>query len=100
MTPEEIEELTMRVYRRRLEDSCPGDADRALKTHGPALMQRHANIWKPLITATLIELGLHEKVRGPKQAGFEKVLNTHEPKPQKSKGQAPDDEDEVEDIDA
>ncbi|MEY4034567.1 MAG: hypothetical protein RL492_1761, partial [Verrucomicrobiota bacterium] len=44
------------------------------------LMQRHANIWKPLITATLIELGLHEKVRGPKQAGFEKVLNTHNPR--------------------
>jgi hypothetical protein len=80
MTPQEIEDLTMRVYRRRLEDSCPGDADRALKTHGPALMQRHANIWKPLITATLIELGLHEKVRGPKQAGFEKVLNTHNPR--------------------
>lgn len=100
MTPQEIEDLTMRVYRRRLEDSCPGDAEFALKKHGHARMQRHANVWKPLITAVLMELGLHEKQRGPKHEGFEKALNTHNPKPSRSKGDASEDEEDVEDIDA
>lgn len=100
MTPHEIDDLVFRVYMRRLDDSWPGDAEMALKRDGHKKMQGRANIWKPLITAVLMELGLHEKQRGPKHEGFEKALNTHEPKPQKSKGQTPYDEDEVEDIDA
>lgn len=99
MTSEEIDDLVMRVYRRRLDDSWPGDADFALKKHGPVRMQRHADVWRPLIVATLMELGLHEKARGSKMVGFEKALNTHETKPSKSSADAQDDE-EDEGIDA
>lgn len=66
MTPHEIDDLVFRVYMRRLDDSWPGDAEMALKRDGHKKMQGRANIWKPLITAVLMELGLHEKQRGPK----------------------------------
>ena len=77
MTPQEIDAITLRVYLRRLDDNWNGDAEMALKRDGAVKMQRRANIWKPLITAVLMELGLHEKQRGPRQEGFEKELNAY-----------------------
>ena len=100
MTKDEIDALVMSVYRRRLDDDCSGAADRELKRLGPVKMQRHADIWRPLVVATLMELGLHEKVRAPRQAGFEKILNTHAVKPTRTGGAETDDAEDDEAIDA
>lgn len=61
MTPEEIDDLVLRVYRRRLNDACPGDADRMVeKDDDGGKAQRSRSEWyRPMVMAVLLETGLH-----------------------------------------
>ena len=80
MSPEEIDDLVLKVYRRRLDDECPGDADRQLARVGEKTMRGYARVWRGLVVATLIEAGLHEVVRGGRQSRGERDINKVTPR--------------------
>ena len=80
MTPEEIDDITIRVYRRRLDDECPGDADRQLARIGEKKMHAYARSWRGIVVATLIEAGLHQDGRGLRQSREERDINRVTPR--------------------
>jgi hypothetical protein len=68
MTKEQVDALVVRVYRRRLDDACKGDADRQAEKVGHDAQVRYAQIYRPVVVATLIELGLYERPANPRKS--------------------------------
>ena len=66
LTDQEVDDLTLAVYKRRCDDEWPGNADRQIEKHGEEKVRRFSRFYRPSVVATLIELGLHDKpVRTP-----------------------------------
>jgi hypothetical protein len=63
MTNEEIDALTLRVYRGRLDGEHPGDADRmvARDKDGGRKQATRSLSYRPVVVETLVQLGLHER---------------------------------------
>ena len=63
MTQEEIDDLVLKVYRARLNADHPDAADRQVRTttDGEKAQRRWAQFYRPVVVATLIALGLHER---------------------------------------
>lgn len=68
MTDAEIDDITLRVYRARLDASCKGDADSQLrkdaKKHGDTegRMQRNRSLaYRPVVIEVLVQAGLHTR---------------------------------------
>lgn len=72
MTPEEIDRITLAVYRARLDDACPGDADRMVDkdADGGVKQARRAAFYRPVVVETLVQAGLYKRpVRAPVKKG-------------------------------
>lgn len=71
MTPAEIDDLVVRVYRRRLNDACPGDADRMVEKDddGGKAQRARSDFYRPMVMAVLLETGLHAHKPPPNKKG-------------------------------
>ncbi len=63
-----IDEITLKVYRSRLEtDSGEGAADRQVAEHGEEKQKRWSLIYRPTVIETLVQVGLYERPLPPRQ---------------------------------
>lgn len=68
MSPEKIDEIILAVYRARLDDACPGDADRMVAKDGDdgRKQRKRAEFHRYVVTETLVQAGVHTRPeRGP-----------------------------------
>lgn len=78
MTNEEINAICLTVYRARLNAECKGDADRQLEKDddGGKKQASRAQFYRPVVTETLIAVGLHERsVKAPPPRARDEALS-------------------------
>lgn len=70
MTPEQIDDLTVKVYRARLDASCSGDADRQVVRDGDGGLKQRARAmtFRPVVLETCAQLGLYTALGGSGKA--------------------------------
>ena len=68
MTPDQIDDLTLRVYRARLDWDCKGDADKQVFSdiakhgaRGAGMQANRSKSYRPIVVETLVQAGLYER---------------------------------------